>query len=33
MIIGRQRLEGLYPEDTIKQVIEGELGRGAESSG
>ena len=32
MIIGRQRLEGLYPEDTIQQVIEGELGRGAESS-
>ena len=33
MIIGRQRLEGLYPEDIIRQVIESELGRGAESSG
>ena len=33
MIIGRQRLEGLYPEDTIEQVIESELARGAESSG
>ena len=33
MIIGRQRLEGLYPEDSIKQVIEGELGRVGESSG
>ncbi len=33
MIIGEQRLEGLYPEDTIRQVIVGELGRGAESSG
>ncbi len=33
MIIGRQRLEGLYPADAIRQVIEGELGRGAESSG
>lgn len=25
MLIGRQRLEGLYPADTIRQVIEGEL--------
>jgi predicted DsbA family dithiol-disulfide isomerase len=33
MIIGRQRLEGLYPVESIRQVIEGELGRGAESSG
>jgi predicted DsbA family dithiol-disulfide isomerase len=33
MIIGRQRLEGLYPVDTIQQVIEGELGRGDENSG
>jgi len=33
MIIGRQRLEGLYPADTIRQVIESELGREVESSG
>ena len=33
MIIGRQRLEGLYPEDAIKQVIEGELGRVPDSLG
>ena len=33
MIIGRQRLEGLYPAETMRQVIEGELGREAESSG
>jgi predicted DsbA family dithiol-disulfide isomerase len=29
MIIGRQRLEGLYLADTIRQVIEGELRHGA----
>jgi predicted DsbA family dithiol-disulfide isomerase len=29
MIIGRQRLEGLYPAETIRQVIESELGHGA----
>jgi len=28
MIIGRQRLEGLYLADTIRQVIEGELRHG-----
>ena len=33
MIIGQQRLEGLYPENTIEQVIESELGREVESSG
>jgi predicted DsbA family dithiol-disulfide isomerase len=33
MIIGRQRLEGLYPADAIKQVIESELAGGTESSG
>jgi predicted DsbA family dithiol-disulfide isomerase len=32
MIIGRQRLEGLYPAETIRQVIESELARGAENS-
>jgi len=31
MMIGRQRLEGLYPENTIEQVIESELGRGTEN--
>jgi predicted DsbA family dithiol-disulfide isomerase len=25
MLIGRQRLEGLYPVDTIRQAIQGEL--------
>jgi len=33
MIIGRQRLEGLYPAEAIRQVIEGELAHEAESSG
>jgi predicted DsbA family dithiol-disulfide isomerase len=28
MIIGRQRLEGLYPADAIRHAIEGELGHG-----
>ena len=32
MIIGRQRLEGLYPEDVIWQVIESELAREVENS-
>ncbi len=32
MIIGRQRLEGLYPAETMRQVIESKLARGAESS-
>jgi predicted DsbA family dithiol-disulfide isomerase len=32
MIIGRQRLEGLYPADIIRQVIEGELRREAGTS-
>jgi predicted DsbA family dithiol-disulfide isomerase len=32
MIIGRQRLEGLYPAEAIRQVIESELARGAENS-
>ena len=32
MIIGRKRLEGLYPEDVIWQVIESELAREVENS-
>ena len=32
MIIGRQRLEGLYPEDIIRQVIESELAHEAAES-
>jgi len=32
MIIGTQRLNGLYPEHVIRQVIESELARGAENS-
>ncbi len=32
MIIGRQRLEGLYPAETIRQVIESELAHEAAES-
>jgi len=32
MIIGRQRLEGLYPAETMRQVIESELAHGAAES-
>jgi predicted DsbA family dithiol-disulfide isomerase len=32
MIIGRQRLEGLYPAETMRQVIESELAHEATES-
>ena len=32
MIIGRQRLEGLYPAETMRQVIESELAHEAAES-